>query len=146
MWKEEKGITLVALVLIIVVLLIIAGVALSVMVQNNDNLTPNPKVSTSNNSSNGTMYEDAKAKVQLIFELYEAKYQTELAKGNVIYRSQVFTAESIAETLEEYNIKGNTKSSLGPIDVIDGVTIKYGNEYVFLVRVSDNGIVTVIEK
>ena len=146
MLKEEKGVTLVMLVLIIVVLLILSGVAISVVIQNNDALTPNQNLGLSSKRDASISYEDAKSKVKLIFELYEANYQIELSKGNVTNRNQVFTAESIAEVLEEYNVTGNTESSLGEIDLNEGITVNHGEEYTFLVKVSSNGMVTVTEK
>ena len=145
MLREEKGITLVGLVLIIVVLLILSGVAVSVFIQNSGSITPNPK-NNKNATVSATNYYDAKEKLKLIFELYEEKYQTELAKGNIVDREDVFTANSIAKTLEDYRIKGNTVDSLENMDLSSGVTIYYGDQYTFIVRVSNTGIVTVLEK
>ena len=147
MSKEKNGIRLVPLVLMIIVLLIIAGVAFYVVVQNADGVQKNPGTSINNGegSSVRTSYADASSKVKLIFELCEANYQTELAKGNVTDRSEVFTASNIISLLNEYNVTGNTQNSLGEIDLINGITVNYGGEYKFLVRVSNSGIVTVIE-
>lgn len=143
MLKQEKGITLVALILIIFALLFLSGIAIAVIFQNNDSLSSNP---TGGNSSIVTSYDDAQAKVKLIFELFEANYQTELVKGNVASRSEVFTADKIIQELEEYSIIGNSVSSLGNIDLLNGITINYSGEYTFLVRVSNTGIVTVLQK
>lgn len=147
MFKQEKGITLVALVLVIVVLLIISGVSISVVVQNSDLPVGSKNTNTSvSNSKTNTSFEDAKDKVKLIFELCEANYQIDLAKGDATDRSQVFTAETILGMLQEYNIKGNTLNSLGQINVTEGVTIKYNQDFTFIVRVSTGGMVTVIKK
>lgn len=148
MLREEKGITLVALVLVIVVLLILAGVSIAVVVQNNNSITPNPNmaIDSLNPNSVKTKQDDAQTKVKLIFELLEANYQTELAKGTVIDRTVVFTSDKILESLTKYDIQGNTQSSLGQINLTTGVTVNYNDEYTFLVKVSDYGIVTVTEK
>ena len=147
MLKEEKGMTLVSLVLIIVVLLIIAGVGVKVVVQNSDVLVNKPNSSENNSSVNAqTTFEDARDKVKLVFELCEANYQIDLSKGDATDRSQVFTAETILGMLENYNIEGNTLRSLGEMNLSKGVTVNYGNEYTFIVRVSNGGMVTVIEK
>ena len=146
MLREEKGITLVALVLVIVVLLILAGVSIAVVVQNNNSITPNPSVGIDNSNVVKTNQDDAQTKVKLIFELLEANYQTELAKGTVIDRTVVFTSDKILESLTKYDIQGNTQSSLGQINLTTGVTVNYNDEYTFLVKVSDYGIVTVTEK
>lgn len=146
MWKEEKGITLVALALIIVVLLIIAGVSISVALQNSGSISL-PNQSAGGNSDTAPIsYEDAEDKVRLIFELCESYYQIDLAKGDATDRSQVFTHQTILGMLDNYNIEGNTESTLGEIDLTNGVTINYGDYYTFLVRVSNGGMVTVIEK
>ena len=145
MLKEEKGITLVALVLVIVILLIITGVAISVVVQNADMTILNQSTNISSDTSK-IGYEDASDKVKLVFELCEANYQIDLAKGDATDRKQVFTADTLLGMLENYNITGNTLRSLGEVDLEDGVVINYNNEYTFLVRVSNGGMVTVIEK
>ena len=145
MLKEEKGITLVALVLIIVILLIITGVAISVVVQNADMPILNQSTNISSDTAK-TSYEDASDKVKLVFELCEANYQIDLAKGDATDRRQVFTADTLLGMLENYNITGNTLRSLGEVDLEDGVVVNYNNEYTFLVRVSNGGMVTVIEK
>ena len=148
MFKEEKGITLVALVLTIAILLILTGVSIAVVIQNSDAISAEPSLTIDELNPNvvSTSHEDAVTKVKLIFELLESNYQTDLAKGTVVDRTEKFTAANILETLTEYNIKGNTESSLGVINLTTGVTVNYNNEYTFLVKVSDYGIVSVIDK
>lgn len=148
MLKEEKGITLVALVLIIVVLLILSGVAISVVVQNSDNMLQTPKGSMNIVSSDTATisYEDARDKVKLVFELCEANYQIDLAKGDVTDRKEVFTSQTLLGMFEEFNVPGNTSVTLGDIDLTQGVKVNYGDEYTFIVRVSVGGMVTVVQK
>lgn len=148
MFREEKGITLVALVLTIVVLLILSGISIAVVIQNTDGVSHNPSKTLNDLNPNvaTTTHEDAETKVKLIFELLEANYQTELARGTIAERNEKFTAANIIEALTEYNVKGNTESSLGVVDISNGVTINYGNDYTFIVKVSEYGIVSVMDK
>ena len=148
MLKEEKGITLVALVLIIVVLLILSGVAISVVVQNSDNMLQTPKGSMDIVSSDTATitYEDARDKVKLVFKLCEANYQIDLAKGDATDRKEVFTSQTLLRMFEEYNVPGNTSVTLGDIDLTQGVKVNYGDEYTFIVRVTAGGMVTVVQK
>ncbi len=148
MLKEEKGITLVALVLIIVVLLILAGVSIAVVVENSDGISPklNSNLNDDAVSDVTTNLEEAETKVRLVFELLEANYQTDFAKGIVTDRSERFTATNIISSLTKYGISGNTQSSLGNINLTEGITVNYNDAYTFIVRVNDYGIVSVIEK
>lgn len=145
MLKEQKGITLVALVLLIVILLIIAGVSIAAYVGNGDNVSKTTKNSAQNTFGNSDK-ENAETIVKLVFEVLEANYETELAKGNLTSRAEMFTAEKISTKLAEYDISGNTKTTLGNVNITSGVKINYNNKFTFTVSVDDFGDVKIISK
>ena len=99
--KNQRGITLVALVITIIVLLILAGVSISLVIGNNGVLTQASSSVLTNNVA------AVKEDLSVALAACETKYYTEWAQNSATRRSTVYT-ENISSELA---VKGLTISS-----------------------------------
>lgn len=122
MKKNEKGITLVALVITIIVLLILAGVALSMVAGNEGILTKAETAVTKTTES--TAKEQVELMVaEMIAGFYEAKYVTKdpdvMSMSGPAYIASQFGANGLPTPNGEYFV---TISDTGAIEVYEGET------------------------
>lgn len=99
MFKEEKGITLVALVITIIVLLILAGVSIALVVGNNGIL------GRATGAVDTTEIATAKQEVQLAIADAQVKYYADMASGTTATRSGSFGNASNNVFLTTQNCK-----------------------------------------
>lgn len=88
MLKEQKGITLVALVITIIVLLILAGVSISLVVGNEGVLTRASGAVITNQAGQG------KENIELAFGSVEIDYQNAWAGNTALGRSTFYTLDN----------------------------------------------------
>ena len=121
--KNQKGITLVALVITIIVLLILAGVSISLVVGNNGVLT----------QASGSVIKDNVAKVKedltMALASCETTYYTKWAQNSATTRASVYegtTANTdgafIAELTGKYNVQVLTAAPTVTNNKIDSVS------------------------
>lgn len=89
MLKEQKGITLVALVITIIVLLILAGVSISLVVGNNGVLNQ------ASNAVTNTRTAEVKQAIQLALQTAETEYYAKMASEGTADRATVYSTEFI---------------------------------------------------
>ena len=100
--KNQKGITLVALVITIIVLLILAGVSISLVVGNNGVLT----------QASGSVIKDNVAKVKedltMALASCETTYYTKWAQNSATTRASVYDGTAAGSLSDELSKKGYT--------------------------------------
>ena len=100
MLKNNKGITLIALVITIIVLLILAGVSIAMLTGNNGILTQ------ANNAKNDTAKSEVVDRVNMAIQAAYAKYLAD-AEGSVS------TALPISKIVEQYNTDNGAGTATG---------------------------------
>lgn len=123
MFKEQKGITLVALVITIIVLLILAGVSISLVVGNNGVLT------RASDAVNKNTVANVREKVTMAFASAEMAYQTEWAGNTARTRVDSYTA-TLANELTSNGLlaTGTTTGSAANQTPISGTTATIATE------------------
>ena len=135
--KNQKGITLVALVITIIVLLILAGVSISLVVGQNGVLTK----ATSSVSSNKAA--SAKQAVSLALASCETKYYTDWVQNQSVARSSTYTSTAIGTELSNQGYTATCSKTGSIIGSAATFTVKNGGDTVYLtVTVDTAGKIT----
>ena len=132
MKKDNKGITLIALVVTIIVLLILAGITIATLTDNQNGIFSNAKKARSN-----TVYSEADEKCRLAL----SAIQTEIAAGiaadssyNATYKDNITTITSIIKkdcSGSEWTIINPTGNSDKSTTEAVSITIKYTNNALY---------------
>jgi hypothetical protein len=93
MFKQDKGITLVALVITIIVLLILAGVSISLVVGDNG------VMSRAQNASDNTKYSQIKEAVGLALSDIQSEYWAKYAESAVTGMGDYFNEKKLSDAL-----------------------------------------------
>ena len=130
-FKEERGITLIALVITVIVLLIFAGVSISLVVGNNGVLTQ------ASNAVIESRKAEAREDVVMAFASAEADYWSEWTKNSSLVKDENYYNSKIPEYLS----KTGTFVSLVYMEQDGTYEVKYnkfGNDYTFIVDQNGN--------
>ena len=128
--KNNKGITLIALVITIIVLLILAGVSISLVVGNNGILTQSKSAVETNREAK------AKEEVEMAWSSARADYWSDWVKNSSTVTSEAFYQTKLNEYLEETKAEDQDVVVTGNGDNTYTVTYKtkdQGIAYTFLV-------------
>jgi Tfp pilus assembly major pilin PilA len=144
MFKQQKGITLVALVITIIVLLILAGVSISLVVGQNGVLTRATNAVSSNKAST------AKQAVSMALSSVEMEYYTAWTQNQSTTRSQYYTDTALLTEIKNqgYNTTSTVCSVTGSIIKEDGSMVTFtlvntsGDQIKVNVNVKANGELT----
>ena len=133
--RNQKGITLVALVITIIVLLILAGVSISLVLGNNGVLTQASNAVDTNEKA--TVKQNVEMGVASCVANYWAAYST-----NTTAKIQTYiTSTEIAKSCP-----GDTVEFTTPVATATSVTVKYttakGNKYTVVLTISGNAVTT----
>jgi Tfp pilus assembly major pilin PilA len=141
MFKQQKGITLVALVITIIVLLILAGVSISLVVGQNGVLTRATSAVSSQKASS------AKQAVSLAISSLETEYFSDWATNQSKTRAEYFTGTKLATELSSqgYTLVGASDTAfIGAENVDSTFQLTSGSDTIFVnVTVTPAGQVTV---
>ena len=138
--RNQKGITLVALVITIIVLLILAGVSISLVIGQNGVLNQASNAVITNKAA------DVKEKVSTALASAETSYYAQWAQNTAVTRATVYadTTDGVKAQLEA--VYGTGKVTVGNIVGAEGtIVITSGSdEYTFTVEVdSASGVATI---
>jgi flagellar basal body-associated protein FliL len=138
MFKGQKGVTLVALVVTIIVLLILAGVSISMVVGQNGILTRTRGSVDNQNAAS------AKEKISMAVSTLEMQYQTQWAADPTTTRADVYTAANVLTEIKNNGADpAEDKTSVSAaLTATDGATVKV-NGYTFTkVKIDADGALT----
>ena len=137
MFKVQKGVTLVALVVTIIVLLILAGVSISMVVGQNGILTRTRGSVDNQNAAS------AREKISMAVSTLEMEYQTAWAADPTTQRATIFTAAKAREEIVKNGAQDEAAATSVSAALTAGATVKV-NGYTFTnVKVdSDTGALT----
>lgn len=127
MFKEEKGITLVALVITIIVLLILAGVSIALVVGNNGILgRATGAVSTTEKAT-------ADQEVELSISDAQVSYYAQLASGSSVTKASCFTQTIFTENCKTAKVTPVWNETAKTLTY----TTKSGDEIVYTIDVDN---------
>jgi Tfp pilus assembly major pilin PilA len=144
MFKQQKGITLVALVITIIVLLILAGVSISLVVGQNGVLTRATSAVSSQKASS------AKQAVSLAISSLETEYFSDWATNQSKTRAEYFTETKLAAELSSQGytlVSASNSTFINTSDTLPTVfQLTSGSDTIFVtVSVTPAGQVNVTE-
>ena len=138
--KNQKGITLVALVITIIVLLILAGVSISLVVGNNGVLTQASNAVIENTKA------AAKQDIKMAVASCYADYSAAWAKNQSVEFDTYLTVEKIGAYLNGGTLTEVKANGEAPGENEEGVAFKYvfgsNNDYVYFKVDNSSGAVT----
>ena len=137
MFKGQKGVTLVALVVTIIVLLILAGVSISMVVGQNGILTRTRGSVDNQNAAS------AREKISMAVSTLEMEYQTAWAADPTTQRATIFTAAKAREEIVKNGAQDEAAATSVSAALTAGATVKVNGYTVTNVKVdSDTGALT----
>ncbi len=139
MFKGQKGVTLVALVVTIIVLLILAGVSISMVVGQNGILT---RTQGSVNNQNAA---SAREKLSMAISSIEMGYNTAWASNTNLVRTDYYTSDLLKTELVNNGCANDSGVTDGSLTGANGATVKVnmnGNYTFTKVKVDSNGALT----
>lgn len=139
MFKEEKGITLVALVITIIVLLILAGVSISLVVGQNGVLTQSQSAVKAQKASS------AKETVSLALASLEVDYKAAWATNQSVSKSTFFTVDKLKAALTTGYTTDDTSNEEISSSTVLKITNKNGDVFYIHFSVTGSGDSTTYE-
>jgi len=137
MFKGQKGVTLVALVVTIIVLLILAGVSISMVVGQNGILTRTRGSVDNQNAAS------AREKISMAVSTLEMEYQTAWAADPTTQRATIFTAAKAREEIVKNGAQDDAAATSVSAALTAGATVKVnGYEFTNVKVDADTGALT----